>query len=814
MEQVFVIGRVYALALLPLVFAFQAAGAQIDETTELEAIRRAAGDGKHQSACALAQRFIEEHPDSAYAPDAWLLLGISRFNLGEIRGASESFARVRKSAAGTPAAEDALYWQGECLLESGKHDASAAKLKQLLKAHPDNPHAAQAMYALAWAHSGAGRKKEAIGTLGKLLEKHPGFKNADLAAFKIGKWLYDLNRYDEAASALEAFSRNHPRSSYIGDAFYWAAESRFETGNWKKAGADYERAIAASTDTELIAYSRYGLGWVLAEQGDAEKAVAVLKNLRTGQMSKELTASSGFRLADILFSLERFPEAADLYTLLLRDKRYGARSAFRLGECRYREQNLAEAITAYASVPRSDAQLHRDALDRIGTCHSKLGNHEEARKVYSTLAAAAATPSDKARALIRIGDTFFNQTRYDDATARYTEALASSPTAPDREHAMYWLALSLQKLGRLEKAAKCYGDLLARFPTGAYSWKAQQKLGRTLMKTKQFDNAITQYRALSRNPSADDRVRHDALYQLAESYFKAGRYDEALRQFGTVLTTLPGTDHAKRALYGTAMCHQAAGDTHEANKALRRFLRQHRKDDLAPGAALTLADNLYKLSRFTDAAAAFQALIDGYPDSPGVEDAHYWLGWCFRNQGNLPRAAEIWHKAAADRRFSVRRADMLLAAAEAYWKQGSNADAETILKKMIADSTAPGTVQRAKASYADMLQTQGNYKDALTLYSDALDGPDETLRPKALFGIAESHYHRRDYEAALKFYAKVVEGPESAADLATNARFRMARCLEKLSRAVEAAALYRKIIAGEGDDATEARKRLQEIEPE
>ena len=111
-----------------------------------------------------------------------------------------------------------------------------------------------------------------------------------------------------------------------------------------------------------------------------------------------------------------------------------------------------------------------------------------------------------------------------------------------------------------------------------------------------------------------------------------------------------------------------------------------------------------------------------------------------------------------------------------------------------------------------MLQTQGKYADALKHYSAALKGPDPAVRAKARYGIAESHYHRRDYEAALASYSKVIDDPKRPTALGISARFRLGRCLEKLDRTDEAAAQYRKIIEGGGADAKRAKELLAELQ--
>jgi TolA-binding protein len=783
-----------------------------DEADDFEAIESAIRDRLYEHAAEKANEYLRTYPDSDCTPKARLFLGIARFRTGSLKKALEALRRAGKTAEDVSVIQDTLYWQGECLLESGKHDEAAKKLKQLLRKHPGSGHAGDALYALAWSHAGAGRKKEGIETLRRLLKNHPDFGKKDVAAFKIGKWSYDLKRYRDSSLALESFAQQYPNSLNLADALYWAGESWFQLRKWKRARLDYEKAAAASRDPLLRAHSRYGLAWVLAESGQTTEAIRALRELRYERIPDDVRASSGFRLAEVLFSVKRFREAADLYSALVEHPRYGARARFWLGECFYRMQQHKQAIKAYETVPQSDTDLYRNALDRMGSCYIKLGDYGNARKKLTRAVAAATSPAAKAHARARLADMTFNEKKYDQAAREYREALEDGPDAKHSPHILYWLALSLQKLDRHEKAANAYRTLVKEFPSAPLARKGLEKLARTYVTMQKYPEAAVAYRKLAENEALEDETRRVALYQVAQCLFNAKEYDKAFRGFEKAVAALPGTDLAKQALYGKAMCRQASGKLDEANREFREFVRKHSSDELAPKAALLLANNLYKRSRFDEAAKAYRDLISGYPGAAEIDEAYYWLGLCFRNMGNLSRAAAVWTKAAEQREGSPHRADMLLGAAEALWKQGKHPDAAAIFLGLLGSDTPEAVSQRAHTGYADMLQTQGKYEEALNHYTAAIEGPVPSIRVKARFGMAESHYHRRDYRAALDSYGKVSDLQKDFEAIDLNARIKMARCLEKLGKVEEAMEFYGKIVEAGGAEAEKAKALLDDLE--
>lgn len=785
-----------------------------EEDDDFEVLRGVVRNELYESACEKAVEFLRKYPTADRAPNAWLMLGAARFHTGRYEKALKALAEVRKSKKAPLLLQDVLYWEGETLFEQGKNDEAIDTFHTLLKKYPRARHAADAMYALGWAQAGAGRMKEAAAAFQKLLEKHPSFRNSDLASFKVGKWLYDMERPEEAIEELESFSRRYPGSTYIDDAWYWAAESRFELGQWKDARVDYEQAIKTSKDPLLITYSQYGLGWTLAENGKPKEALEILGGLLRADIPKDLFFSTTFRAAGIFFSEKDYERAADLYSELLDDKLYGNRSRFSLAECRYYTKQYQEAIKTYGTVSLDEHELTADVLARIGWCYFNLGGYDKAKEGFEKVIALVKDPEGRAEARARLADILFSQRQYSAAVEEYTRALEDGPAQTQKEHILYWLGWSHYKDEKYEKAAASFHRFLKKCSGSKLFYKAMERLARSYFMMEKFDDAAEIYLGMLEEKDLEKDLKHAALYQIGECYFNAGDYTDAIRQFSDIVKAVPGTDLAKQALYRKAMCLQGLERFEEANDALRSFLRRHPDHELAASAALLSANNIYKLSKFAEAARAYRILISTYPDAEEIDDAYYRLGWCFYNLDNMPRSAEIWKEAIRANPQSRYRNEILLGVAEALWKQGRYEESGEIFEEIISADVPVELKQRAHASYGDFLQTGMKYARAVEQYSKALLGPNASIRAKAQFGIAESRYHGRDYKEALDAYTKVMDVHKQFENLVSKARFRTARCLAKLNRPDEAMAMCSRIIRKGVGNVEKAKDLLEELRKE
>ncbi len=167
-------------------------------------------------------------------------------------------------------------------------------------------------------------------------------------------------------------------------------------------------------------------------------------------------------------------------------------------------------------------------------------------------------------------------------------------------------------------------------------------------------------------------------------------------------------DHAADATYYIAAIDERAGDT---DAAITEYEQAH---DLDPAAAL--ADSalwwrgrlLEQASRTQEAAATYQALVDGYPVSKWARDAAFHRGLALFRGADYTAAASAWAVAATS-------SDPESAIQARYWQARAllaehDPQAKPLLQQIV-DDTLPGSAGSYYALRAEVLLGKNDTKD-------------------------------------------------------------------------------------------------------
>jgi TolA-binding protein len=120
------------------------------------------------------------------------------------------------------------------------------------------------------------------------------------------------------------------------------------------------------------------------------------------------------------------------------------------------------------------------------------------------------------------------------------------PSTPDGIAAAYQAAGALFGLGRLAEAEKAYQDVIARAGSSIYGPAARMGLAETLTTEGQYDRAIKEYTDLA--AQRDGVLPVDGvLVQLARTYVKAGKTNEARATFKRVVDEFPNSNYVAEA---------------------------------------------------------------------------------------------------------------------------------------------------------------------------------------------------------------------------------------------------------------------------
>lgn len=291
--------------------------------------------GRHEEAIASFQKALQLKPK---LHGANLFLGIAEYRSNHLDAA---LVALRKEAVTAPKDANTLMWLGIVALEKGEGEEAAAALDKAAKLSPGNVdilyHRGQAhlfvskdSYArmfradpkswriqqiLAEANADAERHMDAIAeyeaaiqlapheprlheelgmeyrSLGKLQEAEEAFRKEleidpdnVVAQYKLGVLLTEKGNAAQGKQMIEAALKVRPG---LGHADYNLGRAEMLLGNDEAALEDFERAVKADSDQEVLEQAWYQLGTVLRRMHrtqEAQQAFAMFQKLKDAEL--------------------------------------------------------------------------------------------------------------------------------------------------------------------------------------------------------------------------------------------------------------------------------------------------------------------------------------------------------------------------------------------------------------------------------------------------------------------------------------------------------------------------------------------------
>jgi TolA-binding protein len=184
---------------------------------------------------------LRDHPASAAAPGAYLLLGRIHERQSRADDAMAAYVELRSRFGSTEASAEGTLQLAQLLMRSRRRDrvpTARDMLAKLAEQHPRSPIAPRALAAKAGIEHRE-KLKERDAVLGAtvpsalvtnrlLVERYPTAREAEGSLWLLGEAYDDLRRYDLAAQAYSRLGETFPQTRY--DA-------------WWKAGALYEKRL-------------------------------------------------------------------------------------------------------------------------------------------------------------------------------------------------------------------------------------------------------------------------------------------------------------------------------------------------------------------------------------------------------------------------------------------------------------------------------------------------------------------------------------------------------------------------------------------
>lgn len=574
-----------------------------DLETRFALIRAYLQTARVAEALRLAAEVSDGHRDD---PQLQLSLGVL---LASERQYKTAQIELEKAFALSPADFDILFQLGQVALLNGDDQRADLALSRALAMEPQSP---QTLYLLAQTYKDERRPLDALELLvraDKLSPDNPDtlYSMAEISMSQrfyedaiplleravsaaparddlhaaLGECYFKAGKFDRSSTEFAHLAKSHP--SARNDAFLGL--SHLYLGRFADATRDFHGCLTLDPKD---AFCLFELGSIDRMQGNTAEAKAVfLKVLRADPNDPRAL----LEMADLRLQAGQLAEASALL------RRYVTVSD--------------EPATGYYKLAMVDRQRHMPDAAAADLARFQTLSKEET---------ITSRPYD------HLFDDLYTRSRLsplEQARKELAELVAEAKAHPGQPDVLAALAAAYLKTGDTEQARETVARLDEEAPDDA---RALIKTGVLLARYGLYGDAIRQFTAARKVSPASD----DATFDLANAYFRAGRYADALAT-ALQVTAAGRNDDSYLALLADIYGH--LGETEKAEQMDRDAIRRNPDNDQS---YLSLA--LLEL-RNADIEEARRTLWRGQKRVPASGKLLWGLGVASALQGNNAAAA-------------------------------------------------------------------------------------------------------------------------------------------------------------------------------
>ncbi|MBF9238958.1 tetratricopeptide repeat protein [Hymenobacter sp. BT683] len=578
-----------------------------------------------------------------------------------------------------------------------------------------------------------GKYDELIGYASKALKDTPPPQNSDEIQLLLGDAYYQKQQYKEAAEAFDKFAAI--RKGKIEPSLqYKIGFANYKMGDFKGAIASLKNVAVRRDSLGQNAAYHLGLSYVQANQ--KPQAVTAFDAARQGDFDKKIAENASLKLGQVHYELGNLPEVI----AVLRD--------FRKRFPRSANQATVDDLLStsfLASTDYSQALAYLEGLDdrsdKLNATYQRVA-YSQAASLYNNSNYSAALPlldkslkypeDDALRAAAQVlrGEIYSVGQQYPDAITAYSAAARAARQG----------GVSAEEV--------------------EFEQKARYGLGYAYYNTKQYERARPQFQAFLNDKSAkpDDPNYYDATLRLADTYYVAKSYPQALDLYDKVIKA--NAADKDYAYYQKGRTLGAMGRRDEATTTLASLLKTSPNSRYAEEAVFQQAQLSFEAGEYQPAATGFSRLIDNRPNSPLVPQALQKRGVSFANLQQHEKAVADFQRVLTEFPRSEASSQALYSLQESLTALGRTEEFDAALASFKIQNPDSKATESVEFEAAKSLYLAEKYQPAiLRIESYLKQYPQSALGPDARFFLADSYLKTGDKQQGLtRLRAVVTEG--------------------------------------------------------
>ena len=386
---------------------------------------------------------------------------------------------------------------------------------------------------------------------------------------------------------------------------------------------------------------------------------------------------------------------------------------------------------------------------------------------------------------------------YGEAIALLMQALKEYPKDPDNDRVLYNLAKAYDRRGEIDKVLDSLDRLAKDYPRSAHIEEVQFRRGELLFSLGLPAQAAEAYDAIVTH-RPDSPYYEKALYKLAWSHFKEGRYDAAVDAFLPLLqrelsaavpeakADAPGLSRGEEELVNDILRGAALSLAQlKGAQSLAAYFARRGEQPYEYRLYGTLARLYLEQERIEDAANVYRSFVARHPNDPQAPSFD-------------ARILAVYQKGGFNDLLQTAKQDFIkrYEPAAVYWQNNPGAERGEVLGKVQEYLHEMTRYAHAKAQQS---KAEADYRQAEHWYALLLQSfPEDPVAAQMHFLFGDILFEDHRYADAVREYQKVAydyKDAEKGAEAGYAAALAQEKVAENLSGDAKQAAVQQSLVA-------------------
>ncbi len=732
-------------------------------------------------------RFLEENPQHEKAGEARYGLALAYYKTARITEARRQLERI----AGNPDVPQQMQIHnllGQCYLKEGmpgeaenafRRNVNRGKerffvelpgFSQEVRAAPEMSVStvmnetpfARSMAGLVESLYQQGEWQAVIRTADEMLEVVPEGRYTGRVRYLEALSHYNVDQYESAAGVLRRLlAKKEP--PHVAHVYFLLGESYRKMEQIEQAVKHY-RVLVDKYESEYADRALFRGGVLLFQEKKYEEAEKWFARLRNQFPESAKAPRAQLYMGRCNFEQKQYKRAGEILRKARKNEQIRAEVLLWLGRNLLAREEGQEAtqLLAGAVSEFDEHELARYLLVAYGNALMAVENYEKAAQIFEKVGRRFSDEPIATEARRLQAEALHESDEYENSLRECNVYLKNhSSSSPERAKVRFLKAENLFFLERWSKAESQYRDFIANTDQ-RYTPRARVRLAQINVKQEVWPKVLQNLGPLvDEVPEGEffSEVRY--LAGLAAYYTQKWRKSVELLQ--TFVENHPENPHKGYALLRASLSYANLGKRNEAIGQLRRLLRDELQEDIKTRAMFELGKLYYRDEKFTESAEVLEQLVEDYPESSHIVQAHYFLGWDFLELDKSEKAVKHFRAVEGeDVSVSLRR-DALFQRCLVHVRENRHTKAQKLLEGFLKQY--PDSNKASEASfYYGVVRLRRDQEDAEALLKFLDEYPESDYSARAHYEVAWNARRRGNVKKARKHYEILTE-EYSEADL-------------------------------------------------